>query len=112
MKTLYQAQNASDADELRRFLWVRGIDAVIDSARAGTIGTSADRQTPLHVLVDDDDFDRASKLLAQFTQRLTSRSVQSEWTCLACAEVVGPDFENCTKCGVRRGDRSEEHTSE
>jgi membrane protease YdiL (CAAX protease family) len=58
----------------------------------------------LSVLVDDAEFDRASELLVQFANRLASRSLQSEWTCRACAEVVEPQFETCTKCGVQRGD--------
>jgi membrane protease YdiL (CAAX protease family) len=105
MKKLYQARNSLDADELRRFLWARGIDATIESdAAADAVVSSSDRQYVVSVLVDDAEFDRASKLLLQFTNRLASRSLESEWTCRACAEVVGPEFDTCTKCGMRRGD--------
>lgn len=48
-------------------------------------------------ILDDRDFERARKMLAEWLSERGSGS--SSWRCPDCHEVIEPQFSHCWKCG-------------
>lgn len=56
---------------------------------------------PSLCVLNDEDYDRAKALLAEFAEAPMAVEEQ-EWTCPACQEAVPGTFDSCWKCGAVR----------
>jgi membrane protease YdiL (CAAX protease family) len=109
MKQLYSARNALEAHDLRFFLSAHEIDAKItgDNNAFETFISFTPQSAPC-VFVDDADFERASELLVQFSNRPTLPGSQPAWTCSNCQQLVESQFDTCWKCSTPREEAESE----
>lgn len=105
MKQLYSAGNAMEAHDLRLYLESHGVQAQVfgdtnafESIIAFTPGSAPS------VFVHEADWQQASELLQEFTNRLANKPGRSfvKWICNNCGEKVEPNFDLCWNCGKSR----------
>ncbi|HEY5648163.1 MAG TPA: DUF2007 domain-containing protein [Nitrospiria bacterium] len=98
MRMIFAAIDESEAAFVISLLESEGIPAQLWSVR-GEGG-----QTPPQIwLLNDGDFDAASKVVQDYVERLEAPPAGGEsWTCAGCGEEHEPSFSECWKCGRSR----------
>ena len=96
MKRLTTAPNLALATLWSDLLRQAGVDASVQRAYASGIagGLPPDQTLPEVWIEDDDDLDRATRLLE--AQR---HPVWRHWQCPQCGETIDGPFEQCWNCG-------------
>ena len=97
MRRLAQAPNLAIATLWADVLREDGISATVQREfLAGVVGElPPDQCLPEVWVADDDQFNRAERLLSALRER-----PQRRWHCAACGELVEGGFEACWRCGA------------
>ena len=117
LRTVGSFATPVEADAVRALLEAAGIRSLLaDEATVGMNWLLGNAVHGVKVLVADDDFPRALRLLREVDSE--ARSDQEEhsrpdWKCLLCGETVSGGFEVCWACGAsREGNADPEFASE
>lgn len=107
MKTVAKFYGVRDADALCRVLEQHGINAFIPDEFTGTVQPFITNAIGgIRVQVNDEDYETAARLTAEFLAAPQNESVCSaeerEWTCAQCGEIVEREFDSCWNCGTQR----------
>jgi hypothetical protein len=70
-----------------------------------TMGMFRGQVPPVLCVVDDNDFEKATTLIAEFLSEAPTESL--DWTCTECDESVPGNFDICWKCGAEHNDSNE-----
>ena len=98
MKKLVSSPHNAELELLRNMLSDSGI---VCEVRNGDVSRTIPAPPFYEELwVSDENYDRASELLASW-QRPTP-SAAGSWKCPACGEVMEAQFSSCWKCGSQR----------
>ncbi len=102
MKKIYEHLEFARVGHFQAILESEGIATLIknQSAQVGAGEIPFTEVFPELWVVDDNDYDRALKLLEEYqppdTEKLT------DWTCPKCGEFVEKEFGECWNCGTVR----------
>ena len=103
MKKLYQALDRIEAQMLKDHLENAGVESVIlGDFLAGAAGELPANLYPEIWLIDDDDTDRAGRLLQEFTKNRQQNSENGPWCCPNCGEWIDAGFDICWNCAAPR----------
>ena len=96
-----------EADVLRLLLEAEGIRALLaDEATVGMDWLLGNAVHGVKVVVADDDFERAMRIVADAASdsadRAAEKVTRAPWKCSVCGERVTADFEVCWACGASR----------
>ncbi|MCF7991767.1 MAG: DUF2007 domain-containing protein [Thiohalocapsa sp.] len=102
MQRLYQAGDRIEAQLLSAFLERYLIDnAILGDYLSGAIGELPADIYPSVWVVHNEDYARASELLARFLAE-NSRDGARSWVCRGCGELIEGTFDLCWRCGTER----------
>ena len=105
MKRVYIACHVTDAHLLRGLLEAEGIDAIVRGQHLFTVRGRvpiASDTLPSVWIVDDEDFDRARQLCADYASRQPTPGPIGIWICPKCEEAIEDQFTQCWNCGGSR----------
>jgi len=75
-----------------------GVTAVLQSDNCGGMRPHLDLQAGVHLLVADEDIDKAREILTESGDQPAG----PDWTCTGCGEQSEDGFDACWKCGHER----------
>lgn len=103
MKSLYQARDMLEAQQLRDMLAAHHIESVVlGGYLSGAAGELPALSFPVIWLAEDDDYRRARQLLDEHLRELERRAAMAPWFCATCGESVEGSFDCCWNCGRSR----------
>lgn len=96
MKRVFRAPTLLQVAHARNVLTTAGIASELrNQYLAGALGDLPMFETWPQLLVEDDDESAALRALA----RSAALPTGPVWTCVACGEVLEPQFTQCWRCG-------------
>lgn len=100
MRRVYTAENVFEAYIVRDRLIEQRIDAVVHGEMlAGAIGELPPDSRPSVWIREDELYDRARALIAEFEREVPAGP---EWRCSRCGEENEAEFGVCWNCSVSR----------
>ena len=104
MKKVFQSTDYYTAQLLKAYLHDNGIEATVSGELLmGAIGEIPANSYPTLWVVDDEDAERAQRLIAEYEARIhTSRSTGKNWQCPQCGEQLEAQFAQCWNCGASK----------
>ena len=100
LKAVFESDDSIQAQLVRGALESQGV-WFEGSGRVNPLGIE-DRRVPHRVLVHEEDFERASQIVRDITEREPASDRPWTWRC-ACGEDVEEQFGACWNCGAERG---------
>jgi hypothetical protein len=108
MKRVYEAQNPTDAHLLKDILETQDIEAIVK----GELLWAARGETPdcpSVWVVNDEDYEEAMQVMREYLSKgKADKSIEKEWKCKKCGEIVEEQFSECWQCGTERSQGREE----
>jgi hypothetical protein len=105
MKKVHIARDPGEAGLIKGILENEGIEVEVQGewlfAARGEVAMTSDTLPSLWV-INDSDFDRATELVAAFSQPQEATADAEDWQCGKCGEQVEPQFGSCWNCGAER----------
>jgi hypothetical protein len=105
MKTIYRAANLSEAHILRGILEESGIETIVQGESLnplrGMLPVTLETNPSVCILNDDDE-ERAMKVLEEYREKTDAIVDQTPWICGGCGEEIEPQFTDCWNCGSSR----------
>lgn len=104
MKEVYCAADIVDAQMIKDYLEAAGIEAVVQGGLlTGIIGEIPVNTYPTVWVVEDDDYERARRLVDDYQHPEPAGQLYQEgWTCPECGQRLDAQFTQCWNCGTQR----------
>lgn len=103
MKRVYRAAHLLEAELVKDLLLDAGISAHVHGALlTGAMGELPVDTTPEVWIEDDDRYQSARAVVAEYEARLRAEQIRAPWTCPRCGETVDGELDLCWSCGEAR----------
>ena len=103
MKKVYQAGNIQEATLVKDMLERHSILVeIVGAALAGALGELPAFAIGPRILVPEESYEAAMKIIQDFNQSKSKEISGSVWNCSSCKESNEPQFSHCWSCGVEK----------
>ena len=108
MKRVYEAQNPTDAHLLKDILDAHDIEAIIKGDLLW-VARGEVPDSPSVWVVNDEDYEEGMQVVRKYLSKGTAdKSIEKEWKCKKCGEMIETQFSECWQCGAERSQGGEE----
>ena len=103
MKKVYQADNIQEATLVKDMLERHSILVeIVGAALAGALGELPAFAIGPRILVPEESYDTALKIIQDFEQSKKQVIQGKNWNCSSCKETNEPQFSHCWSCGAEK----------
>jgi hypothetical protein len=99
VREVYTNQDFTQVGYYKSILDAAGIVTFIRNESANTAGMSGPMFLPTLCVLQDDDYDEATRIL---TEQRTPQASGADWICPSCSEKNPANFELCWNCNSAR----------